>query len=205
MAKGGKTKGKREPEGDRKSLPWVPVLLVAVLILAGALVLQNRPGPVADGGGTNTSGRTYASLVGAPNSEHTHSVWSFLLDGRDVTQAHFGKFKYQVRSPNVHMEAGNTELHKHATGVTVGYFFESLGILFDGKRFLWPAEGLRLEANETHGFRLFVNGREDPRLGYFEPAGTIESPSTYTWCLQFGPLNEAPCAGYAPRIWPISG
>lgn len=205
MAKPEKVKGKRGAVEGKKSAPWVSVLLVAVLILVGALVIQNRPGPAVDGSGNNTTGRTYASLVGAPNSEHTHSAGALLVNGQDVMGTYFGKFKYQVRSPNVHMEASTTELHKHAKGVTVGFFFESLGILFDGKRFLWPAEGVRLEANATYGFRLFVNGKEDTRLGYFEPAGTIETPTTYTWCLQFGPLDAAPCASYTPRIWPVTG
>lgn len=204
MAKGERVKGKRGAAEAKRSSPWVPVLLVAILILAGALVIQNRPSPIVDSGSSNTTGKSYASLVGAQNSEHTHSVFALLVDGKDVTQNLFGKLKYQFRSPTVHMEAGDTQLHKHAKGVTVGYFFETLGILFDGKRLLWPAEGVRLESNDTHGFRLFVNGKEDPRLGFFEPVGTIEAPSTYTWCLQFGPLNESPCASYTPRTWQVT-
>lgn len=206
MVKGEKVKGKRGAAAARKSPPWVPIMLVAILVLAGAFVIQSRPGgTVSDGTGANNTGKPYASLVGAPNSEHTHSVFALLVDGKDVTQTYFGKSKYQIRSPNVHLEGGDTQVHKHAKGVTVGFIFESVGILFDGKRFLWPAEGLRLEANETHGFRLFVNGKEDPRLGYFEPVGTIETPSTYNWCFQFGPLNEAPCASYTPRIQQATG
>ncbi len=212
MAKGEKVKGKRGAEGARKSSSLAPILLVAVLVLAGALVIQSRPGTVTVGpGSNNTTGKSYASLVGPLNSEHTHSTWAFLVDGQDVTQRYFGKAKYQVRSPNVHMESGDTDLHKHATGVTIGSFFESLGVLFERDaasgnwRFRWAAEGLDLIANATHGFRLFVNGKEDTRLGYFEPKGTAEAPSTYTWCLQFGPLNETPCATYTPRVWPVAG
>lgn len=204
MAKGERVKGKRGAPGGKGSSPWVPVLLVAVLVLAGALVIQSRPGP---GGGV--TGNDTAPILGPLNSEHTHSTWAFMVGGQDVTQTYFAKFKYQVRSPNVHMEAGDTELHKHATGVTVGHFFEGLGILFERDastglwRFRWAAEGLDLRANETHGFHLFANGKEEPRLRNFEPKGTVEAPSTYTWCLQFGPLNETPCATYAPRVWQV--
>ncbi len=212
MVKGERVKGKRGAAEAKRSPALVPILLVAVLIMAGALIIQSRPGPVTDGTGGNTTGKSYASLVGPLNSEHTHSAWAFMVDGQDVTQKHFGKFKYQVRSPNVHMEAGDTGLHKHATGVTIGSFFEGLAILFERDagsgdwRFRWAAEGLDLRANATHWFRLFVNGKEDSSLGYFEPKGPIEPPSAaYAWCLQFGPLNDTPCATYTPRVWQVIG
>lgn len=207
MVQKGKVKGKRAAEESAKSLPWVPVLLIAALILVGVLVIQNRPG--ADGGLPSTNGTTGPPPLGPLNSEHTHSRWAFLVDGEDIVPVHFAKFAYQVRTSNVHMEGGNTELHKHATGITIGRFFASLDILFDGRQFQWPREGLRFVANETHGFRLFANGREVTHLGsrldWFEPAGSIESPATDTWCLQFGPLNESPCATYQPRSWPVAG
>ena len=66
------------------------------------------------------------SGIGAFGSAHAHAAFMLVLDGRVVDLA---QTQYMVKDELIHLERmdGNT-VHRHATEVNLGTFFESLGI-----------------------------------------------------------------------------
>lgn len=86
--------------------------------------------------------------IGSVGSVHAHADWTVFVDGVPV---YLANSKYQLRAREVHMEDGNSTIHKHATGVTIGYFLNTLDWKFsrdclefdDGRRFC-NNEGKRL-------------------------------------------------------------
>jgi len=65
---------------------------------------------------------------GALGSTHEHIAFRLFINGDAVD---FSQPKYQVRSQYVHFENGDGDtIHKHATGVDIGFLFETLGIKF---------------------------------------------------------------------------
>jgi len=63
---------------------------------------------------------------GPLGSEHVHAAFAVKINGEKLD---FSQEKYQVQSQYIHVENndGNT-LHRHATGVPVGEFFNSVGM-----------------------------------------------------------------------------
>lgn len=72
---------------------------------------------------------SYASTprIGPLNSAHWHAEWTVSIEGEPVF---LQDRKYQLRDKFVHMESGESTIHKHATGVTMGYFLKTLGWKF---------------------------------------------------------------------------
>jgi len=65
-------------------------------------------------------------MVGDVGSEHNHMSILVFVEGIPVD---FSLEQYQNKDPRVHFEDDNgTFIHKHATGVTLNYFFNTLGI-----------------------------------------------------------------------------
>lgn len=101
---------------------------VAVVALAGILYGMSSAGVVTftAGGTTATSGNV---PLGPAGSVHEHAPFVVSIDGERID---FSKPKYQVgqtQNQHVHFEAGDgSTIHKHATGVTIRYALESLGM-----------------------------------------------------------------------------
>lgn len=65
-------------------------------------------------------------VLGEPDSDHSHV--SMLIVIQDEIQ-NFCEDRFMLKSQHVHFENGNcTVVHKHATGVTLPVFFETVGI-----------------------------------------------------------------------------
>ncbi len=65
---------------------------------------------------------------GAVGSTHEHAAFKLFIHNQTID---FSQPKYQVKSPMVHFEDGDgTTIHKHATGVYIGFLFQTLGIKF---------------------------------------------------------------------------
>ena len=74
---------------------------------------------------------TSPSQIGPLGSTHIHTDFAVFLDGNQITP--LGP-KYFVRASHVHVEEGAGEgvvIHMHATGVSLGNFFNTLGMKFD--------------------------------------------------------------------------
>lgn len=65
-------------------------------------------------------------VLGEPDSDHSHV--SMLITLRDQTVS-FCEDRFMLKSQHVHFENGNcTVVHKHADGVTLPVFFETIGV-----------------------------------------------------------------------------
>ena len=65
---------------------------------------------------------------------------------------------YQIKSPWIHFEDRNgSTVHKHATGVTLGYLFDSINIGIDENCYTFP-DGRNYCTNEDYELKFFING-----------------------------------------------
>lgn len=66
--------------------------------------------------------------VGNYDSTHEHADFRLYVNGKEID---FTKPEYQVKHPLVHVEDPDVApnvIHKHATGITYGMFFTTLGV-----------------------------------------------------------------------------
>ena len=95
--------------------------------------------------------------AGALGSAHSHAAISVKIFGDEFD---FSSPSYQIKSPYIHFEGrdGST-IHKHATGVTLGYLFDSLNLIVDDQCFIFQ-DGRSFCDNEDYSIKFFVNNME---------------------------------------------
>lgn len=93
------------------------------------------------------------SGIGVLGSEHTHQGISAMIYGELID---FSIPDFQVRDRMIHFEGqeGFT-IHRHATGVPVGYFLETLGFRFDKNCISF--DGNDFCSVENNSWQFFVN------------------------------------------------
>ena len=93
--------------------------------------------------------------VGALGSDHTHAAILVKIFGDTFD---FSSPTYQTKSPWIHFEGrdGST-IHKHATGVTLGYLFESLGLGLDDQCYTFQ-NGRNFCTDEEFSLKFYING-----------------------------------------------
>ena len=102
--------------------------------------------------------------VGAPGSppgagilgdEHEHASVLVRIFGDKFD---FAATTYQIKSSWIHLEEsdGNT-VHRHSSGVTLNYLFESLGIGIDEDCYIF-GDGRQFCTNEDYSLKYFING-----------------------------------------------
>jgi len=104
------------------------------------------------------------SDAGPLGSEHVHS--SMLVKLHDDTFDFAGP-AYQIKSAWIHFEAQDgTTIHRHATGVTLGYMFETLGIGLDDACYTFSGtNGDRVFcANDDYSIKFYINHQPVPDL-----------------------------------------
>jgi len=94
---------------------------------------------------------------GALGSEHVHAAFAVKING---VKLDFSQEKYQVQSKYIHVENndGNT-LHRHATGVPVGEFFNSVGMNVTDSCFT-PENGTNYCSNGNSNLEFYINGNK---------------------------------------------
>ncbi|MFQ6025191.1 MAG: protein-disulfide isomerase [Nitrosopumilaceae archaeon] len=101
-----------------------------------------------------------ASAPGAPpgagtlGDEHEHAsiLTRIFGDKFDYSSAAF-----QIKSSWIHFEGSDgTTVHRHASGVTLGYLFETLGIGLDDQCYIFP-DGREFCTNEQYSLKFFIN------------------------------------------------
>ena len=64
---------------------------------------------------------------------------------------------YQIKSSWIHFEAQDgTTIHRHASGVTLGFMFETLNIEIDDQCYKFP-DGREFCTNEDYSLKYYVN------------------------------------------------
>ena len=72
--------------------------------------------------------------IGPLGGIHTHAGFKVYIDGKAID---FENMEYMVRAKYVHIEDMDGDvLHVHATGVTIGEFFRTLGMTFNDRCFV---------------------------------------------------------------------
>ena len=103
--------------------------------------------------GTDTPGAPPGA--GKLGDEHEHASLLVRIFGDKFD---FSATTYQIKSSWIHFEEsdGNT-IHRHSSGVTVGYLFETLSIVIDEDCYIF-SDGRQFCTNEDYSLKYFING-----------------------------------------------
>ena len=95
--------------------------------------------------------------AGAMGSDHTHTSLLVKIFG-DTFE--FSGPAFQIKSPWIHFEGRDgTTIHKHATGVPLGYLFDTLNIGLDDQCYVFP-DGKSFCTQEDYTLNFFINGEQ---------------------------------------------
>ena len=103
-----------------------------------------------------------STVPGAPvgagklGDEHVHSSLLVKIFG---DRFDFSVPTYQIKSSWIHFEESDgTTIHRHASGVTLGYLFDSLNIGIDNQCYIFPpSDGRKFCTNEDYSIKYFIN------------------------------------------------
>ena len=139
---------KHSSEKRKQNLIALGVLAIIVVIVGYSVFVFLNMTETAPGGPEN---------AGALGSEHSHAAILVKIFGDSFD---FSAPAYQIKSSWIHFEGrdGGT-VHKHATGVTLGYLFDTLSLVLDDQCFVFQ-DGRSFCTNEDYTLNLFVNGEK---------------------------------------------
>ena len=139
---------KRSFEKKRNMLITIGVLAIIAVIVGYSVWIFMNMSQTAPGG---------PSGAGALGSEHSHAALLVKIFGDTFD---FALPAYQIKSSWIHFEGGDgTTIHKHATGVKLGYLFKTLKLTVDDKCFVFQ-DGRQFCTNEDYSLRFFINDQE---------------------------------------------
>jgi len=143
-------------EKTKHTLIAIAVFAVIAVIVGYSVFLFLTMTETAPGGPEN---------AGAMGSAHDHASIVVNIFGDEFD---FSAPLYQIKSPWIHFEGrdGST-IHKHATGVTLGYLFDSLQLGLDDQKFVFH-DGRSFPTNEDYTLRLFINNEQVPDIRDYE-------------------------------------
>ena len=147
---------KHSAEKKKHTLIAIVVLsLIAVIVGYSGYLFLNMT-ETAPGGPEN---------AGALGSEHSHAGLLVKIFG-DTFE--FSGPAFQIKSSWIHFEGRDgTTIHKHATGVDLGYLFDTLAIGLDDECYIFP-DGKQFCSNEDYKLKFFVNGEQVSNISDYE-------------------------------------
>ncbi len=139
---------KRSSEKRKQTLIAVGVLSIIAIIVGYSGYTFATMTQTAPGGPEN---------AGALGSEHSHAAILVKIFG---DRFDFSAPAYQIKSSWIHFEGrdGST-VHKHATGVTLGYLFDTLGLGLDDQCYVFQ-DGRNFCTNEDYSLKFYINGEK---------------------------------------------
>jgi len=147
---------KHSAEKRKETLIAIGVLAVIAVIVGYAGYLFLNMTETAPGGPEN---------AGALGSDHAHAALLVKIFG-DTFE--FASPAFQIKSSWIHFEGRDgTTIHKHATGVDLGYLFETLAIGLDDQCYVFP-DGKQFCSNEDYELKFFVNRVQVPDIRDYE-------------------------------------
>jgi len=97
-------------------------------------------------------------ILGPLGGEHSHAAVLVKIFGNEID---FSLPAYQNRTPWIHFEGGDGfTLHKHASGVRLGHFFDSLGMTYDSRFCYEVPDGRGFCTNDDYSLRFYFNDLE---------------------------------------------
>ena len=147
---------KHSAEKRKQTLIAIGVLSVIAVIVGYAGYMFMNMTETAPGGPEN---------AGALGSEHSHAALLVKIFG-DTFE--FSSPAFQIKSSWIHFEGrdGST-IHKHATGVNLGYLFETLAIGLDDQCYVFP-DGKQCCSNEDYKLNFFINREQASDIREYE-------------------------------------
>ncbi len=147
---------KRTKEKRKHSLIAIAVLSgIGVIVGISAYNFANLDQNAAIGGPAG---------AGPLGSEHVHASMLVKLHGDTFD---FAGPAYQIKSSWIHFEAqdGST-IHRHSTGVTLGFLFESIGIGLDDECYAFQGTGGERVfcTNDDYSLKFYVNHQPVPSI-----------------------------------------
>ena len=138
---------KRSKEKRKTTLMAAGILaLIAVIVGYASFVFITQVDSSSVPGGPSNAGKL--------GDEHVHSSLLVRIFGDKFD---FAVPSYQIKNSWIHFEdSDGTTIHRHATGVTLGYLFDSLNIGIDSKCFVFP-DGRQFCTNEDYSLKYYVN------------------------------------------------
>jgi len=101
-----------------------------------------------------------SSAPGAPpgagklGDEHEHASLLVRIFGDKFD---FDSPAYQIKSSWIHFEdSDGTTIHRHSSGVTLGYLFDSMGFTVNDECFAFP-DGREFCTNEDYSLKYYIN------------------------------------------------
>ena len=92
--------------------------------------------------------------AGAFGDEHEHASILVRIFGDKFD---FSGVSFQIKNSWIHFEGGDgNTVHRHSSGVTSGYLFETLGIGLTAECFIFP-DGREFCNNEDYSLKFFIN------------------------------------------------
>lgn len=154
---------KRENYSDKIIREKRRFKLIAGGIIAGVVIVLAYTGYTfyqnTFGGGMNTPGAPPGA--GKLGDEHEHAAMNVMIFGDKFD---FSTSAYQVKNRFIHFENNNGEtVHRHASGVTMGFLFETLNIGFTDNCFTFP-DKREFCTNDDYSLKFYVNHQKVPSL-----------------------------------------
>lgn len=154
---------KRENYATKHSNEKRKQTLIAVGVLVGIALIVGYAGWIfvnmtetAPGGPEN---------AGALGSEHSHAAILVKIFG-DTFE--FSSPAFQIKSSWIHFEGNDgTTVHKHATGVNLGYLFDTIGIGLDDQCYVFP-DGKSFCTNDDYTLKFFINREQVSDIANYE-------------------------------------
>ena len=101
-----------------------------------------------------------SNVPGAPpgagklGDEHDHASILVRIFGDKFD---FSVPTYQIKSSWIHFEESDgTTVHRHSSGVTLGYLFDTINIGIDNKCYIFP-DGRQFCSNEDYSLKYYIN------------------------------------------------
>ena len=119
-----------------------------------------------------------AAILKAPKADeptlgdkvHEHADFKVYLNGKafDFTPTKYQDSKDTPKDPYAHLHDGNGNVtHKHRQGITLAYFFKTIGITFDRNCFINDMKQ-RYCSDEKNTLKMYVNGKANDKFGEYE-------------------------------------
>ena len=154
---------KRDNYATKHSAEKRKQTLIAVGVLAVIAVIVGYAGWIFVNMSDNVPGGP--ENAGALGSDHSHAGLLVSIFGDEFD---FSAPAYQIKSSWIHFEGRDgTTIHKHATGVTLGYLFDTLSLGLDDQCFVFQ-DGRSFCTNEDYKLVFYVNGEQFPDIRELE-------------------------------------
>ena len=137
----------KRTKAKRKTMLMAGGILALIAVIVGyasfVFITQVEPGGLGAPPGAGKLG-----------DEHVHSSLLVRIFGDKFD---FSVPSYQIKNSWIHFEdSDGTTIHRHSTGVTLGFLFDSLNIGIDDKCFVFP-DGRQFCTNEDYSLKYYIN------------------------------------------------